>query len=850
MPACLTPQQIDDLLATGFDWGDESACAAHLDECADCSVLFEQRSAIADVENWRLAALEWAAPSREDSALLESLKREPQTHDVKRTDYGALYHGGLVNGQLEPRIMKMAAAKTRLPEVPGFEIAAELGRGGMGIVYRARQPAHDRTVALKMILAGRQASVEDLGRFHDEAEAISRLRHPNIVQIFEVGQHDGRLYFVLEFVEGGTLADKINDKPLPARSSAQLLEALARAMYYAHQRGIIHRDLKPANVLLHSRKAFLDAPDAEQTSEDWDFRRYMPKITDFGLAKLLDRNAVNGHTASGDVVGTPNYMAPEQAQGKPYPIAATTDVYSLGAILYEMITGRPPFQGETPMDTLLKVHSEQPVRPRKIVRDIPAALEAICLKCLRKQPSRRYRSSEELAEDLRLFLAGRPIRSRGLHPVWRRWDDARDQLGQWLMAALVFLLSIVAGGLLIGLWKLERPRSNVAVTSNESLARENATLRLRLAQLNCERGDIAQGLAEMATLLAQTEREPALQPLHNAVAGNVAMWLPYTPNLIFVVPERVATATLLSRAEGVEVAGRTDDGKLVRWLIPAGKLPRKLGSEEPPGTEPAVDPAPTVAVPSTLPARLSGSTVVAAGAGVVLTGGDRSARLWSADGELMAVLPHPAPIEQVAFATDKQTFLTRDVLGTVRIWTRPTGIESIALAFFPGVAARPRQTALRVVSPPYLPRLVASSPAGEQRLTLDENGTPRLWLAGGGVEPLCAPGEWICGSFSRDGRWLLTGWSDGVRLWDAATGRQIGPAIGFPNAADLAFVQSDTSILAWSASSVQLWQLPLCAPLAANDLRNQVQVQTGLERAADGSLRFLDTAEWQQRQTP
>src|SRR5262249_21164159 len=159
----------------------------------------------------------------------------------------------------------------------GFEILGELGRGGMGVVYRARQTAYDRPVALKMILAGRQASPEDLGRFHDEAEAISRLRHPHIVQIFEVGQYDGRLFFVLEFVEGGTLADKIDGKPLPARSSAQLVESLARAMHYAHMRGIVHRDLKPANVLLHGRKAFLDIPeDAGQLSEDWDFRRYVP----------------------------------------------------------------------------------------------------------------------------------------------------------------------------------------------------------------------------------------------------------------------------------------------------------------------------------------------------------------------------------------------------------------------------------------------------------------------------------------------------------------------------------------------------------------------------------------------
>jgi serine/threonine protein kinase len=320
-----------------------------------------------------------------------------------------------------------SAALPRLAEIPGYEILGVLGRGGMGVVYKARHMALNRIVALKMILHGAYAGPEAQQRFRIEAEAIARLHHPNIWMIYDIGEHEGMQYLSFEFCPGGSLADKLGGVPLPPGEAARLVETLARAAGAAHRKGIIHRDLKPANVLL---------------GED-----DTPKITDFGLAKRLD---VPGQTMSGVVMGTPNYMAPEQASGRTGDIGPVADVWALGAILYECLTGRPPFQGDTVLDTLEQVRNQEPAPPGRLRPGLPRDLETICMKCLEKEPTRRYPTAEDLAVDLHRFQAGEPIRARPISLPERavKWVRRRPTVKAFLwMAGLAALLAALAWAL-------------------------------------------------------------------------------------------------------------------------------------------------------------------------------------------------------------------------------------------------------------------------------------------------------------------------------------------------------------------------------------------------------------------
>jgi serine/threonine protein kinase len=296
------------------------------------------------------------------------------------------------------------SAAVELPPAPGpepgqrefgdYDLLAEIARGGMGVVYRARQKGLNRVVALKMILAGRLAGQDDLKRFRTEAEAAARLQHPNIVQVHEVGEVDGQYFFSMEFIEGPSLAQKLAAGLLPSRVAARYVQLIARAVHYAHGKSILHRDLKPSNILL-------DADD-------------QPHITDFGLAKKLGPGAC-GQTQSGAVMGTPSYMSPEQASGKTRELGPGCDVYGLGAVLYELLTGRPPFRSETPLDTIRHVLDREPVPPRLLNPKVDRDLETICLKCLEKDPRHRYPSAAALAEDLEHYQNGEAIGARSFN---------------------------------------------------------------------------------------------------------------------------------------------------------------------------------------------------------------------------------------------------------------------------------------------------------------------------------------------------------------------------------------------------------------------------------------------------
>jgi tetratricopeptide (TPR) repeat protein/WD40 repeat protein len=339
------------------------------------------------------------------------------------------------------------------PTLPGYDVLGEVGRGSMGVVYKARHLALNRVVALKVILGGAHAGVERQVRFRQEAELAARLVHPNIVQVYEVGAHAGCSYLAQEYVDGGSLAQRAAGRPLPPREAARLVEVLARAAGSAHARGVVHRDLKPGNVLL--------------TADG------VPKVADFGLAKLVGLG--HGLTQTGAVLGTPSYMAPEQAAGRDREVGPAADVYALGAILYELLAGRPPFTGETPLEVLRRVESEEPPSLSRVVPRPPADLATITAKCLRKEPARRYASAEALAEDLRRFQAGEAITARPVTPLERtlRWCR-RNPVVAALTAAVFLLLTALMAGALVKNADLRH-----ALSVSDDARRETERARLR-----------------------------------------------------------------------------------------------------------------------------------------------------------------------------------------------------------------------------------------------------------------------------------------------------------------------------------------------------------------------------------
>jgi serine/threonine protein kinase/tetratricopeptide (TPR) repeat protein len=376
--------------------------------------------------------------------------------------------------------------------VPGYDILALLGHGGMGVVYKARHRRLKRLVALKMIREGAHVGPNRLRRFYLEAEAVGRLNHPNIVQIYEVGEAEGLPFLSLELVEGGSLAERLDDTLLPCPEAARLVATLARAMHIAHETGIVHRDLKPGNILLqkiHHRDAKeADEPGPKSASRSGSSdplcslclggESFLPKITDFGLAKMLDDPR---QTETGVILGTACYMAPEQAAGKIDQVGPATDVYGLGAILYKLLTGRPPFRGQTPLETQVQVLGQEPVPPRRWQPGVPRDLETICLKCLQKEQAKRYASAHDLAEDLRRFLHDEPIRARpaGLWERGVKWARRRPTAAALVGVAVLALAGFVA----LVLWHTGRLQQEV----ERAVAQRDAAYRAR--EVSDRRGD-------------------------------------------------------------------------------------------------------------------------------------------------------------------------------------------------------------------------------------------------------------------------------------------------------------------------------------------------------------------------
>ncbi len=412
MNGCSSDMVLAQLLDEQLNELDHSSISEHVQGCVRCQERLKSLTSQASV------LLDWEAFDRlqsDPSPTLDHLEDGVPASALLINHFDAI---------VPRRSPAECGSESDLPAVDGYEILAELGHGGMGVVYKAFQQRLSRLVALKMIRAGSLAKPEDLARFRIEAEAVAKLCHPNIIQIYDIGEVGNLPFVALELLEGGSLDGSLKRTPQPAKSSAVLLATLARAIHAAHQAGIVHRDLKPSNVLLGSDGT--------------------PKITDFGLAKRLEEE---GYTETGQVLGSPSYIPPEQAQGRAKEVGPAADIYALGAILYEMLTGRPPFKGTTPLETVLQVLNEDPVPPSRLQSQVPRDLETICLKCLAKEPHKRYQSALTLADDLDRYICDRPIHARRTPLLERglKWVRRRPTMSS-LLAVACLVASIAAAG--------------------------------------------------------------------------------------------------------------------------------------------------------------------------------------------------------------------------------------------------------------------------------------------------------------------------------------------------------------------------------------------------------------------
>ncbi len=435
--------------------------------------------------------------------------------------------------------------------IGNYQILQEIGRGGMGVVYRARQANLSRIVALKMILAGEHAGLRERARLRNEAQAAAQLMHPNVVQIFEIGEHEGLPFLAMEYVAGGNLTRTLRAMPQAFRWSARLSETMARAIHVAHQRGIVHRDLNPSNILIA-----LDGT---------------PKISDFGLAKFLVDD--KGLSLSGVILGTPSYMAPEQVSGNGQTIGPGTDVYALGALLYEMLTGAAPFRGFTPMETLCQVMEAELVPPSRLRHGVPEDLETICLKCLDRDPARRYSSAEALAEDLRRYQENQPIRARRTSKFHQalQWTRRQPQAARLLGLCFLLLFALLGVVIAYSLYVTEQNRmseqtlsrviklKNEIAIEREKFRDEAGTARRRTydMQLFQVKQSIESGQIELAQELFQ----PVLENFAATAKEPAGFELRYLSRLI----ERAAwlleghgtkvTCLAVSRREGTLVSG-------------------------------------------------------------------------------------------------------------------------------------------------------------------------------------------------------------------------------------------------------------------------------------------------------
>jgi hypothetical protein len=707
-----------------------------------------------------------------------------------------------------------------LPDIPGYEIAEELGRGGMGVVYKARQTSLNRLVALKMLPPGDLASPEKLGRFRSEAEALARLHDSHIIPIYEIGVHEGLPYFTMEYVAGPSLARILDGRAQDALASARLMETLARTIHTVHQHGIIHRDLKPGNILLASGLTTHHSP----------LTTHQPKITDFGLAK--DQTIKRNLTATGFAMGTPNYMAPEQARARGDGIGPAVDIYALGSMLYEMLTGRPPFDAPTAAETITQLLHDEPISPVRLRPKLPRDLATICLKCLEKSPGQRYGSALDLADDLRRFQAGVPILARPVGPMERTWRWCRRRpLVAGLSALSAFLAVVLVVTVLVFNHRLQE-----ALTVAEDKVEEE---RLQIIQLDInigtsemERGDAFTALLRFTEALRLDAGHPDQELEHRR---RIAIALHLCPRLVQVRNHDKVVVGTNRLAEGGRIILAGGDGSLeicdvmtgkqVGPLVAIADLPasadvsdddRFLATVHAGGKVQLWDL--TTRKSQWLPADLAVNVVFHKRGTLFTQHADLLLRSWDPKGKELPRPMIPADLAHAVLNDDAQWLFTSDRHNLGQVWETASG-KANGKAF-----ALDQPISMAAIS--HDGRLVAV--IGSENAVRVWNVAASGWV-GKTIRPEHPVKKMVVGT--AGGRTIVATQSENLaRIWDVATGRVLTPPLrnGGSSAAVGFFTAGKQIATVSRMGTVRIWELPGAGKVDASPDMRPIEHLTAL----------------------